>query len=292
MDEHLKQVRKDVDDMNRTFGDQIVTDAPKTEVPGTKAPGTNAPSTNAPGTEAPGTTAPGTDAPKTEAPSTKAPSTEVPTTEAPKESLEDRLTRENEALRGRIEDMSGVHTKAPGTSAPKTAAPATEPPISEYDFLGDKDLDELTRDPKEFNKLLNEIYAKAVKDTKGTMTEGVLRSIPDIVKTNVFAITELKKASDKFYDDNKDLVPFKRVVSAVFEEVAAAKPDKKYDELLGEVATETRTRLELHKKTVEDDKTKHPNLPSKRNQQRQRQTKPDLTGIEKEIDTMNETLNQ
>jgi len=282
MDEHLKQIQKDVDDMNKTLEGQVVTTAPGTEVPKTQAPGTNAP----------GTDTPGTDAPKTDAPKTEVPSTEVPTTEAPEENFEDRLTKENEALRKRIEEMSGGHTKAPGTSAPKTAAPGTEPPISEYDFLGNKDLDELTRDPKEFNKLLNEIYAKAVKDTKGTMTEGVLRSIPDIVKTNVLAVTELKKASDQFYKDNEDLAPFKKVVGIVFEELAASSPDKKYSEILNEVATEARNRLELHRKTIKDDKNKHPNLPNKRNQQRQTQTKPNLTGIEKEIDAMNETLNQ
>jgi hypothetical protein len=76
-------------------------------------------------------------------------------------------------------------------------------------------------------------------------TEGVLTTIPDIVKYNIELMTTLNQAKDKFYDDNKDLVPFKGVVAAVFEEVAAKNSDKKIGEIMDLVAPEVRTRLQL-----------------------------------------------
>jgi len=170
-----------------------------------------------------------------------------------------------------------------------------EPPLTfeDQDFVGELDIEELIRDPKEFNKMLNSIYQKAVTDTRKVLGEGVLRSIPDIVKTNIAVMTNLKNASEKFYEDNEDLVPFKKVVAAVFEEVASENPDKKYDEVLSEVGTEVRKRLDLQKKAVKkdvDDKGGAPKLPRRKGKSGEPDNKPDLTPMQEELASMNDTL--
>lgn len=276
MGKELKEIQAEVDEMSKAFDriDGAMTAAPSTEVASTKAPSTESPSTSAP---------------KTEAPSTSAPSTKAPTTEAPKEEDEEteleKIKKENEELRKKVAETTTFKT-------PKTKAPTTDAPPGEHDFVGGSDLEELMRDPKEFNKLLNKVYAKGVMDSRNMASEKVLRSIPDIVKTNIETVTSLKKASDKFYEDNKDLAPFKKVVASVFEEVAAENPDRKFDQLLTQVATEARKRLELSRQAVQvpKDKPKAPVLPKKKGTQA-RQSAPELKGIEAELAEMDKVLN-
>lgn len=297
MDKNLKRIQEDVDAMNKAFGntDGIGgTTAPKTESASTEAPGTKAATTepaatDAPKTESPGTEAPKTDAPRTEAPGTAAPKTEAPTTEAPEEEGE-RLKRENEALRKRVDELSGTG-KPPKTSAPKTSAPATDAPVEVIDFLKDLDIDELTRNPEEFNRLLNVVVSKGLDKSEKVIVEKVLRSLPDIVKTNILTINDLRKASEQFYKDNEDLVPFKKVVAATFEEVASENPDKKYDDLFKDVAVKAREKLELVRKATDKDKDRHPTLPHRRSQQRQTAKKPETTPLESELDAMDDALN-
>ena len=186
--------------------------------------------------------------------------------------------------------------------AEKEAVPKVEPEpepepepaltLEEQDFIGELDLDELTRDPKEFNKLLNKVFTSGIETSRKVLGEGVLRSIPDIVRSNVTAITNLNKASAEFYDNNKDLVPFKKVVAAVFEEVASENPDKKYDEVLSLVGDETRKRLDLKKVAVADtkDKKASPNLPRKKGSAGKTGTKPSTEPLLDEIGEMNKTL--
>ncbi len=172
--------------------------------------------------------------------------------------------------------------------------------LDETDFIGDLDPEDLVRDKVAFNKLLNAVYAKGVNDSKRIATEGVLNSIPDIVKHNLTLLTTLKEASDNFYKENKDLAPFKKVVAAVFEEIASANPDKKYSELMNLVGPEARKRLELHKKATkkkddkedENDKNgKPPRLPGKVGSQRQTPSrKPNTSPLEDEISEMNKSL--
>jgi len=265
MDEHLKRIQRDVDEMNKSFGHSIseTTDAPNTDAPGTDAPSTEAPTTDAP------------------AEHTDAPSTDAPTTDAPKDEIAE--------LRAEIERLKAEkETK----TTPKTSAPTTDTPLTDQDFVGDIDLDDLQSDKSALNKLFNKVYQKAVMDTRKTIGEGVLRQIPDIVKTNLVMMTSLKEASEKFYRDNEDLKPFKKVVATVFEEIASSNPSKKYAELLPEVAVEARKRLDLHKKTASHSKkdSKPPKLPTAGKSSPRGKEKPSTAGIESELEAMNSVL--
>jgi len=105
----------------------------------------------------------------------------------------------------------------------------------------------------------------------------------------------LKELSDKFYNDNKDLQPFKKVVGVVFEEIASQNPKLPYTEVLGKVGVETRKRLELKPLVIVPD-TKDddgpPPLPRVKKGGRIVQPKPESNPVTRQIDEMNKTLNR
>ena len=263
----LKEVQEEMDEMASALEEPSAGyEDLRTDSPGTGAPGTEAPATNSPVTEAPGTSAPSTEAP-----------------------AEDPRDAELRSLREEIEELK---KGSKSTKAPSTEAPSTEQPIGEEDFIGEIDLDDLTRDPEQFNKVLNTIYKKAREAARGEIKggiESVIRSIPDITKNTIAVQAQLTKARDDFYEENKDLLPWSKSVAAVMEEMIAENPDKRYDELLPDVATEVRKRLNLQKQVNKNDKDNPPPLPKKKGGQRQTHT-PDLTPLDKEMDEMDKAL--
>lgn len=272
MKDHLKQIQQEVDEMNKGLGGEL--------------PGTEAASTESPGTESPGTEAPGTESPGTEAPGTEAPSTEAPTTDPP----EDKDDKDKI-----IEDLRKQLDAKEEKKVPKTETPTTDAPISfeEQNFLDGVDYEELRDDPKKFNEFLNKFREKIILESRKILGEGVLRSIPEIVRTNIKLSSEMQRSSEKFYTANEDLKPFKRVVAAVFEEISADNPDKTYDEILKDVGPEVRKRLNLQKqaKTKPEDDNKPPKLPKKvKGKGPKAEHKPKTTGIESEIAEMNKHI--
>ncbi len=264
MNEHLKRMQSEVDEMNKTFN-------PFQE------------SSNTSVTEPPGTVAPSTDLPgdldlSTDSPSSSAPSTTAPSTDAPDE--RDQVIAD---LRAKLAEKE--------TKPEPEPQPEPELKFEEQDFVGDLDFDTLVSDPKEFNKFLNTFYQKAVTDTRRVLGEGVLRSIPDIVRTNLTIMTSLQEASKRFYEENKDLEPFKRVVATVFEDLSSANPGKTYEQLMPEVAAESRKRLELTSKALKPKgDNQPPRLPRKQGRSGTPEGKPNLTPIESELDAMNKVL--
>ena len=163
-------------------------------------------------------------------------------------------------------------------------------------IVGDIDFEEVSRDPKEFNKLLNKIHVQSVTDARKVVGEGILRTIPNVARNIFDQMNALKKVSDKFYEDNEDLKPFKKVVGTVTEELMSENPDKKLEEIIKDVGSEVRKRLELQKKAVtkteEKDKGSPPRLPGKKKTTGRSQNKPNLSSIETQIGEMNTTLGE
>jgi hypothetical protein len=253
---------------------------------------------------------PATEAPvieeQVEKPEEKAPATEppkeekeeAPATSPPKEDDElARIKAENEELRRKVADQV---TLPKPKEEPKP--PATEPPIADQDFVKDIDLDEVTREPSTFNKLLNTIYKKAVETVRGEVKktrEEVIQTVPEMVQKNLEVKQSLKELSQKFYNENKDLKPFAKVVGVVFEELASQNPGRKYNEVLEMVGEETRNRLGLKKsesgsEPVGKDKNDNkdddpPPLPRKKGG-RVTQPRQDSNPLASEIDQMNKVL--
>lgn len=188
--------------------------------------------------------------------------------------------------------LAEATTKPPENKAPATT---TEPEPEEQDFVADLDMDDLTRDPKELNKLLNKVARHTTETTRKSLGESVIKSIPDIVRANVDQLRDMEKMRTKFYGDNKDLEPFPKVVATVFEELAAANTDKTYNQVMDLVAPEARKRLELHKTATSnapgEKKTTPPKLPTVGGRSgKSSSSKPDTIGIENELDDMNKSL--
>lgn len=276
-----KSMLDELSDMNTVVVDHESLENIQGEEKTTIAPSTDAPIEDKEGGESNGEIV-------TEIASTEAPTTEVPEVD-PIEARLSKFEEENNKLREEIERLSKTKEPTP------TQAPTTEIPFQDQDFLGELDLEELTTDPKTLNKLLNSVYQKAVKDTRNNVLEETYKNIPDIVKNNIAIQNNLKKTSENFYAEHEDLKPFKKVVAAVYEELISENPDKKYDELLKNVADEARKRLDLHKKVTNKQsvskKPEAPKLPRKKNKPGNTQQKPNTNSLADEIDTMNKVLN-
>ena len=106
----------------------------------------------------------------------------------------------------------------------------------------------------------------------------------------------LKEMSDNFYETNKDLQPFKKVVAVVFEEIASQNPKLPYNEVLGKVGVETRKRLELKSTPVivpdPKDDDGPPPLPRVKKGGRITQPKTESNPVISQIDEMNKTLHR
>ena len=195
-----------------------------------------------------------------------------------------KMEAENEKLRSQIEEL---HRKEEPKPEPKP-----EPAFEEVRFVDDEyDMDGLMRNPKLLNEVLNKVY-KAGMDNSRKTQEDTLRGIPEIVKTNVATQTSLKKLADKFWEDNSDLKPFRKVAAAVYEEVASENPDWTVSKVFEKVGGEVRDRLELHKKAepeveVEPEDPKVPRFPKAKSSRAR--TKPKTDGLLSEIDAMNKT---
>jgi hypothetical protein len=146
--------------------------------------------------------------------------------------------------------------------------------------------------------LLNKIYTQAVQSVRGEVKkskEETIQVLPSIINSNMELQKTLKEMSDNFYEENKDLKPFKKVVGVVFEELANQSPQTPYNEVLRKVGEETRKRLELkpiESKAVIKDKDDPPPLPRAKSGGRSPQPKNESNPVISQIDEMNKTLNR
>lgn len=171
---------------------------------------------------------------------------------------------------------------------PKPEPKKEEPKFEDQDFLGEVDLDELTRTPSELNKVLNKIYQKAVLDTRA----GIMQTLPEVVKENITVMNELQETSKVFYAENEDLKPFKKVVAVVFGELMEKNPDKTYGDLIKDVGPEVRNRLGLSKPTTkkEEPKPTPPRLPKTGTRAGQVSDKPTVEPLQVELEAMNKVI--
>lgn len=187
--------------------------------------------------------------------------------------------------------------KAGKSSAPKTSPPATEPPLEDKNFIDGIDIDDLTRDPNEFNKVLNNIYRQAVlraRDDIKRQGEVIVRTVPTEVAKRMKDSEQLVKLTQTFYSENEDLKKFPKVVATIYEEVAAREPKSNIKDILRKVGDETRERLGLPKPksgtTVPKDDDTPPPLPRKKGGSRINPPKNEPSPLRKEIDEMNRSL--
>lgn len=261
-DETLLRIQKQVDEMNKTFEPER-----EEELQPTQAPATNPP-------EEAKTDPPSTDPPQemeTDPPKTQPPSTDPP--EDKDETI--RKLREKLAEKG----------EPPKTKAPSTKPPTTDAPPQDIDFVGELDLEDLSDNKEELNKVFNKVMQEAVRTGQASQPD-FMAAIPTLVSS----ITSLQKATEKFYEDNPDLEGFKKVVGVTFEELAEKNPDKKYDELIADVAPLVRQKLELPEPKKKSAKETPPRLPRKKAKAGRTPDNQEPDSFQSQIDEMNKSL--
>ena len=209
-----------------------------------------------------------------------------------------------EGLKNDISDLKTLVeslTKKDPDESPKTSKEEEFKPES---FINDEDdLEDIVHDSSKFNEVLNKILLRGIEIGKSqveSIKESLLKSIPGIINQHIDTTNSLKELSTKFYNDNEDLKPFKKVVMEVFKEKSTEEPDKSYKEVLSMVPNDVRKRLGLPDKSKtkskksdnEDEKGGTPKLPKKGSQKRpsnKRESSSD--SVLSELDEMEQSLN-
>ncbi|RLF65655.1 MAG: hypothetical protein DRN30_03600 [Thermoplasmata archaeon] len=226
-----------------------------------------------------------------------------------KDGDEDPRDVELKNLRMELDDLRKSIDKKPSEDDQKDDKskddPSEEDKLSEEDFLGDIDLDDLTRNPDIFNKVLNKVYMKGVEIGKGyskKSVDSIISTLPEVMHSTRSLEEELQSINKQFYTDNEDLIPWKKSVAIVYDELAEQNPDKNYNEILPSVAEEVRKRLGIKKsednkdkdKDKDGDKDKNKDKlppPPSRGKSGQRQTiKSVLSDFDKQSDEMDKAL--
>lgn len=104
-----------------------------------------------------------------------------------------------------------------------------------------------------------ESFEQLCEKIKHQAVEEALRVLPGVVTSLIQHSSGLKVASDKFYDDNRDLAAHKQLVSEVLFEMEASNPGLELSKLMKKTAEETRRRLTLINNT-DYAKTSKPNV--------------------------------
>lgn len=207
--------------------------------------------------------------------------------EAEEEEVEEVKDDPTALLLAKIEEMQTELRSLKAKPEEKSAEKKTTP--ERVDFLKGRTVDDVAKDEDSFNTLLNEIYQRATLDAE----ERVLRAVPNVVKSSVTQQGALAKHVEKFYTDNPDLGSFKKAVAVVAQEVAGEHPEWSVERVFSEVEKESRRRLGLVKKTVEEKKAgKRPGGFARGGSGPRSEARPQLSDLEKEIMEMNKALRQ
>lgn len=227
-----------------------------------------APPTERPPEEKPSGEAPPQEKPPEEVPPTERPPEEVPPEEKPPEEKppgeSDRykeLEEQNKRLLERIDRISRLPVEPPRTEDDRLIAPSEEKgpePLEDFDFIKGRSLEEITEDPKLFNELLNDVYKRgyevALERVAPVASEKTLTSIPQVVVRYVRQHMAMADIVKDFYKENEDLIPVKRTVGAMANEVYAEHPDWKVAEVLTEAAKRSRDVLGMKEKVRRGEK--------------------------------------
>jgi len=160
-------------------------------------------------------------------------------------------------------------------------APTPVAPVGFKGFLDGEDIDEVVSDPAKLESLL----LRVSEHTKTETIEQVLRSMPNMIVSQVQQQTLIKEAVDDFYDANEDLRIVKRQVGIIANEVAAEDPTLSLDKVFKEAAVRTRKALGLKEFVAQKEKTRKTRRPALRQSVKRanRDSGPSLSETEKDI---------
>jgi len=214
------------------------------------------------------------------------------------EGVEVSLEEQNKLLIEQIEKLSGG---APATIVPvkkEEEAKAEVPAIEEgiklesipeivQDFIGDVNIDDLVSD----KKLLNEVLVKVATASRENTIQTMLRAIPQIVVQQTRSQAVIKTVIDEFYDANKELIPVKKTVGAVANQIYAEESSLGIDKVLEKAAEKTRKMLGLKKEAIQNkekktvERERKPALVKNQGGGTREKEKVDVSDLQKDIDS-------
>jgi len=179
-----------------------------------------------------------TDSP-TEGESIETPVIEDPISETPTiDPVIQELREQNKQLMEMVQKM----TSQPVAASEETPTEETpKMPESLDQLLSEVNLDEAFSDRDKFIELMNHVASFAREQA----VQRVATTLPQYVVAQVRQTEYLQKETQNFYDKHKGLVPFKKAVGIVTNEVVEEHPDWNLPKVLDEVATRSYTLLNL-----------------------------------------------
>jgi len=204
---------------------------------------------------------------------------------------EDEEDDEVIALRAQVEAASEALLRAgiamPGTIPPaQPAQPAAAPTapvkgqtLEEFAILEeDVDFDDVMNDRETFITTMRNILGRY----RQMLGQDLSRSIPNVVANQVQRVSALKGAVDSFYQVHEDLLPVRKTVGAVANQVVAEHPDWDLTQVFNEAAV--RTRKVMRMKTPKGSKVVKPSFAKSKGKGRERKPKPKVSKLQQEID--------
>lgn len=168
---------------------------------------------------------------------------------------EDEVTTLRNANKSLMERLEAVEAaRLAGPKPVEAAKPVEVKPVEAIKFIADDaDIDEILDSREKLNELLNVVYNKAKEDSAVGSREGILTSIPSVIMSQVRQQLYIHKNIEGFFNEHKQLVPVKKTVGAIANEVAAEHADWSMPDVLKETANRAYKVLGL-KQQVEEGK--------------------------------------
>jgi len=210
---------------------------------------------------------------------------EDPTSEPssqPEPDLVAELREQNKTLMTMLEKMGQTATP-PQEKAPEEPEPPKIPETVE-ELLAGTDLDEVFSDREKFVGLLGQVAMLAREQA----VQRVATTLPQYVIQQVKQQEVLQKATESFYSTHQSLVPFKKAVGIVTNEVVEEHPDWDLPKVLDEVAERSYKLLNLKRQAENQPPAtptggKKPKPAFNKASSGRRNTPKELSGLQKEI---------
>lgn len=130
-------------------------------------------------------------------------------------------------------------------------------PPEPLSFITEAEFKDAIKSPKKFNEILNKVYSQARED--------VVRDVPELARNMVSNEMYTRTAVKEYFEQNKELDPYRKYVSFVANKIQSKNPKKPVSEILAEAGERTRKDLNIKAKAkrVEDKRRKAPRQPGK-----------------------------
>ena len=121
------------------------------------------------------------------------------------------------------------------------------PPVETIDpFVSDEDFEDVITSSEKFNEVLLKVYKKGREDS--------LRDIPKAAARTVQRQIEIQELRKQFWEENKDLEPFKKYVLFKTQEIENANPGKPVKEILKMISETVRKDLDIVRSATDAEK--------------------------------------